>query len=167
MQKIQPFFFGWPIPPKFSLNISFAFFCATLRWTLLTELQGSHIVTDISWPMTMKCDFQSVRLYTYVRFYSYRNSSWTHNCICKWSTLLCICQIVSIIQNSRNAVCDMPRCGRPCSSYTTENVDRIRELVHSNPRLFASSISEEVGTSKGTVIHSTLPSQNLATEEAP
>ena len=43
--------------------------------------------------------------------------------------------------DGRESVEDEPRCGRPCTSKTDENVTKVRDLVRSDQRLTARMIS--------------------------
>lgn len=54
-------------------------------------------------------------------------------------------------QEGHTSLADEPRVGRPCSSTTAANVNRIEQLLHEQPRQSLSMIANEVGIGKETV----------------
>jgi len=54
---------------------------------------------------------------------------------------------------------DEPRSGRPSTSVTTDNIERVRQMLLKNRRLSLRWISEELGISKDSV--STIINQEL------
>jgi len=53
--------------------------------------------------------------------------------------------------DGRESVEDEPRCGRPCTSKTDENVTKVRDLVRSDRRLTVRMISSVLNLNRQTV----------------
>ena len=53
--------------------------------------------------------------------------------------------------DGRESVEDEPRCGRPCTSKTEENVTKVRDLVRSDRRLTVRMISSVLNLNRQTV----------------
>ena len=53
--------------------------------------------------------------------------------------------------DGRESVDDEPRCGRPCTSKTDENVTKVRDLVRSDRRLTVRMISSVLNLNRQTV----------------
>jgi hypothetical protein len=78
-----------------------------------------------------------------------------YSTIVKWRALF----------NQGRVTCDdLPTSGRPQTSLTDANVERLRMAIQLNPRMSAKSLSEQVGISKGSslqILHEKLRMRKL------
>jgi len=65
---------------------------------------------------------------------------------------------VKRFSEGRESVTDEERSGRPATSRTEENIAKVRQILHENPRLNFRSIAEQVNIDRETV-------RNILTED--
>jgi len=64
-------------------------------------------------------------------------------------------------------ICDAPRPGRPKTLITPEIIDQIHELILEDRRISAKSIAEQLGFSRGSIIHKDLDMRKLSAKWVP
>ncbi|XP_071449362.1 protein GVQW3-like isoform X2 [Hetaerina americana] len=81
----------------------------------------------------------------------FKDESMSQTAVFKWHKLF---------KDGRESVDDEPRAGRPSTSRTDDNVQRVREVLNSDSRLSVRMIADRIGIDKMTV--HTIITENLA-----